>query len=81
MNKHASRAKRAYQKMYRWIRLNGGTYHEEIMYHVLSDAQDCAILSYDERDCYFTGWINNVHKFKFRQLMAERFPRIWFNLR
>jgi len=63
--------------MYRWLRLNGGSYSREDYNPQLSDAQDCAILSYDNHDSEFSGWINRQRYMKWRyrahtlQLLGE----------
>lgn len=67
MKKYISRSRRAYVKMYRWLRLNGGSYTEEIVSSGLSDAQDCALLSHDSYDSDFSGWINRQRQSQFKK--------------
>lgn len=74
MRKYIPRSRRAYVKMYRWLRVTGGSYSREDFNPPLSDAQDCAILSYDYHDSEFSGWINRQRR---RQFLLIRQARVF----
>jgi len=58
-------ARREYREAYRELRLNRGVPYETDKWCYANDARDCAILSYDEYDSYFSGWINRQRMSKF----------------
>jgi hypothetical protein len=68
MIKNISKSRREYEKEYRYLRLNAGvTQHREPIWPT-SEAEDCAILSYDFHDSDFSGWINRQRQHKFHMI-------------
>lgn len=48
--------------------------HLEDKTHIYSDAEDCALLSYDYHDSGFSGWINRTRMARFLQLKYPAHP-------
>ena len=53
-----SAVRKSYNRHYRLLRLCGGVYQDQDYPFGLNQIQDAAILSYDNYDSHFSGWIN-----------------------
>ncbi len=74
MRKSISQARIAYDKTYRRMRLQNGHYQEEEVSRGVSDAQECAMLSYDNQYEHFSGWRNTLrhHRWFYRKTHVYR---------
>jgi len=68
MIKNISLARHEYAEAYRHIRLFGGAFFHENRLKNWTDAEDCALLSYDYFDSHFSGWINRQRQHKFHMI-------------
>jgi len=74
MVKHISRSRKDYKRAYRLLRLEISIYDERSDIGLCEDAWDCALLSYDERDSHFSGWINRQRLQKFHNRKFDLDP-------
>lgn len=65
MIKTISQVRFEYSRAYRRMRLQGGHYQEEQVSRGVSDAQENAKRSYDNREDHFVGWVNRDRWSKF----------------
>lgn len=70
--------RRRYEQAYHELRLYGEQIYSEVNWRSYNYAQVCASLSHDSAQEIFTGWINAPRKYKFYDLMANRYPSLWF---
>lgn len=62
MKKYISRDRKDYERAYRLLRLDMNIHYERAEIGLIEDAWDCAILSYDYCDSYFSGWVNSQRR-------------------
>lgn len=79
MVKPKSTDREEYEYSYRMLRLQGEDMLHDFPPFPGSDAEECALLSYDSYDSEFSGWINRQRRarFFFKKLSGvfpERFP-------
>lgn len=67
MKQSMSNTRRDYEAAYKRLRLYTCLFHEENPFRSASDAESCALESYDYHDSHFSGWINRQRMFKFHE--------------
>lgn len=70
-----------YAEAYRKLRMYGGVLDRENQYAPEDEYEEMAILSYDERDSNFSGWINHQRLAQFFDLKIRRFAGFWIPFR
>jgi len=75
MRKQYSRSRTRYMTAYRLLRRTGGSFRLESDFGQFSEAEDCALLSYDYHDSHFSGWINNQRWQRWDVLRSGLFNR------
>ena len=77
MIKNISKSRQQYNDTYKALRLWGEEWYRFEISNHLNDVEECALLSYDERNSYFSGWIDPVRKTYFYYETSVKYPRLY----
>lgn len=78
MKKYISKTREEYKYSYKMLRLQGEAMLHDFPPFPGSDAEECALISYDYHDSEFSGWINRQRFQIFKQGAEGYINSVWW---